>query len=60
MAGRPELASAYALMARETLRRTPGRGGEREIARILGISGDAEASEPEGSGKKSDRLPPKG
>ncbi len=60
MAGRPELASVYALLAVETLQRTPGRGGEREIARILGISGDAETSEPAGSGKKTDSLLPKG
>jgi predicted short-subunit dehydrogenase-like oxidoreductase (DUF2520 family) len=32
----PEHSALYALLASETLRRTPGRGHEEEIARILG------------------------
>jgi predicted short-subunit dehydrogenase-like oxidoreductase (DUF2520 family) len=60
LAGRPELASLYALLAGETLRRTPGRGREQEIAGILGISGEEGPPGLEGTGKKSDTVPPKG
>jgi predicted short-subunit dehydrogenase-like oxidoreductase (DUF2520 family) len=60
LAGRPELASLYALLAAETLRRTPGRGREREIAGILGIPEDSGPAESERTGGKSDTLPPKG
>jgi predicted short-subunit dehydrogenase-like oxidoreductase (DUF2520 family) len=35
LAAKPELASLYAALARETLRHTPGRGGESEILRML-------------------------
>lgn len=35
LAGRPDAARIYALLAAETLRRTPNRGLEREIAAIL-------------------------
>jgi predicted short-subunit dehydrogenase-like oxidoreductase (DUF2520 family) len=44
LAGQPELAGLYALLARETLRRTPGRGREREISALLG---------PENGGSRS-------
>jgi predicted short-subunit dehydrogenase-like oxidoreductase (DUF2520 family) len=60
MADRPELALAYTLLAAETLRRTPGRGREREIAGILGIPAVGEAPEPAGRGRKSEPPPPKG
>jgi predicted short-subunit dehydrogenase-like oxidoreductase (DUF2520 family) len=60
LADRPELASLYALLAGETLRRTPGRGREREIAGILGIPEESGPAESEGMGKKSHTLPPKG
>jgi predicted short-subunit dehydrogenase-like oxidoreductase (DUF2520 family) len=59
MADRPELAQAYAFLAAETLRRTAGRGREREIAGILGIPAVTEALEPAGRGRKLDTLPPK-
>ena len=58
--GRPELASLYALLAGETLRRTPGRGREREIAGILGISEESGPAELERTGRKSDTPPRKG
>jgi predicted short-subunit dehydrogenase-like oxidoreductase (DUF2520 family) len=60
LAGRPELAKIYGLLAAETLRRTPGRGEEREIARILGISAAHDSPGDTENGKKSDRSPPRG
>jgi len=60
LADRPELASLYALLAAETLRRTPGRGREQEISGILGIPGESGPAESEAGGKKSHTLPPKG
>lgn len=44
----PEQAALYEILARETLRRTPGRGREEEIARILAsdASGTREDSPP--------------
>jgi predicted short-subunit dehydrogenase-like oxidoreductase (DUF2520 family) len=60
LADRADLAVLYALLAKETLRRTPGRGSEQEIAEILGLSGDGGAAESERTGKKSDIRPPGG
>ena len=60
LADRPELASLYALLAAETLRRTPGRGREQEISGILGIPAESSPAESEASGEKSHTLPPKG
>ena len=60
LADRPELASLYALLAAETLRRTPGRGREQEISGILGIPGESGPAQSEASGEKSHTLPPKG
>ena len=48
LAGRPELFELYALLARETLRRTPGRGREDEISGILGISAVGDREGPGG------------
>ncbi len=59
LSGRPDLARLYEQLAAETLRRTPGRGREDEISRLLDPGKDV----PEGSGrfsaKKSDTLAPK-
>ena len=41
---RPDVALLYSLLADETLRRTPGRGAEREIARILAPRRDRPAT----------------
>ena len=60
LADRPDLLALYALLAAETLRRTPGRGREAEIAGILGITGASGPSQSEGTGKKSHTPPPKG
>ena len=60
LADRPELAAIYKLLAAETLRRTPGRGREREIAAILGIPAEGGPPGSEGSGKKVDTPPPRG
>jgi predicted short-subunit dehydrogenase-like oxidoreductase (DUF2520 family) len=60
LAGRSDLASVYALLAKEILRRTPGRGREREISAILGFSDEDWAPKPEGTGKKPDTRDPMG
>jgi predicted short-subunit dehydrogenase-like oxidoreductase (DUF2520 family) len=60
LAGRAELASLYAVLAKETLRRTPGRGREREISEILGLSANGGPSRSKGTGKKPDTPPPRG
>lgn len=60
LAGRAELASLYAVLAKETLRRTPGRGREREISEILGLSANGGPSQSKGTGKKPDTPPPRG
>lgn len=59
LSGRPELSALYALLARETLSRTPGRGRESEISGILGISAEDGREGTPGSGEKSHTLPPK-
>jgi predicted short-subunit dehydrogenase-like oxidoreductase (DUF2520 family) len=58
LSGRPELAAVYALLAGETLRRTPGRGREREISGILGISAEDGREGVAESGKNSHTVPP--
>jgi predicted short-subunit dehydrogenase-like oxidoreductase (DUF2520 family) len=60
IAGRSDLAYLYAILAKETLRRTPGRGSEREIAEILGLPDDAGPAESERTGEKPDTRPPRG
>lgn len=59
LSGRPELSALYALLAGETLSRTPGRGRESEISGILGISAEDRREGTAGSGKKSHTPPPK-
>lgn len=59
LAGRAELLALYALLAGETLARTPGRGREDEISAILGISSVDDNERAPGSEKKSDTLAPK-
>ena len=58
LSGRPELAAVYALLAGETLRRTPGRGRESEISGILGISAEEGREGAAESGKNSHTVPP--
>ena len=60
LADRPDLAALYAHLARETLRRTPGRGKEDEISAILGLAEGAGYPNPDGTGKKSDTRGPNG
>jgi predicted short-subunit dehydrogenase-like oxidoreductase (DUF2520 family) len=60
LADRPDLATLYALLARETLKRTPGRGREDEIAAILGLAEVVGSPNPAGTGKKSDTRGPNG
>jgi len=48
LAGRPEVLALYGLLARETLRRTPGRGNEQEIESLFG-GGPAEKPRRSGS-----------
>jgi len=59
LSGRPELSALYALLAAETLSRTPGRGRESEISGILGIPAEDGLAGTPGSGEKSHTLPPK-
>jgi predicted short-subunit dehydrogenase-like oxidoreductase (DUF2520 family) len=56
---RPGLARLYRQLALETLRRTPGRGREQEIARLLAVEEDPERF-ADLSGKKPDTPTPKG
>lgn len=60
LAGRPDLARLYALLAAETLRRTPGRGQESEISRLLGTGETDPEPGTRASDRKSDTLAPKG
>ncbi|HEY3172373.1 MAG TPA: DUF2520 domain-containing protein [Thermoanaerobaculia bacterium] len=57
---RPDLTALYALLAAETLRRTPGRGKEKEIAALLGFSVESGPSDPAEIGKKPDARRPNG
>jgi predicted short-subunit dehydrogenase-like oxidoreductase (DUF2520 family) len=56
----PDLVELYALLARETLRRTLDRGKEKEIAAILGFAEGVGTPDPAGTGKKSDTRSPNG
>lgn len=59
LACRPEIARLYGYLAHETLRRTPGRGSEDEISRLL-VMPATEPPEPAAdSDKKSDTPGPK-
>ena len=60
LADRPDLAALYALLARETLRRTPDRGKEGEIGAILGFAEGAGSPNSSERGKKSDTRGPNG
>jgi predicted short-subunit dehydrogenase-like oxidoreductase (DUF2520 family) len=60
LADRPDMAALYALLARETLRRTPERGKEQEIAAILCFAEGVESPNLAASGKKSDTNGPNG
>ena len=50
----PDLLELYALLAGETLRRTPGRGREEEIAGILAREGEPVGDSERESDKRSD------
>lgn len=55
LASRPDAARLYALLAAETLRRTPDRGREREIEAILaGLEGPPDLPPPETAKKPDD------
>ena len=58
LAPRPDLAALYALLARETLARTLGRGGEAEIGAIVGSAEGTGPPDSAGTGKKSDSRRP--
>ena len=58
LAPRPDLAALYALLARETLARTLGRGGEAEIGAIVGSAEGTGPPDSGGTGKKSDSRRP--
>src|SRR5439155_416402 len=60
LADRPDLAALYALLARETLARTFGRGRESEIGEIVGSAESAGPRDPAGTGKKLDSRGPRG
>jgi predicted short-subunit dehydrogenase-like oxidoreductase (DUF2520 family) len=54
LASWPELAAIYAILARETLRQTDGRGGENEIAAILSIESEDSPAGVGATAKQSD------
>jgi predicted short-subunit dehydrogenase-like oxidoreductase (DUF2520 family) len=56
----PEQAALYALLARETLRRTAGRGREEEIGRILAPDAESAREVPVSNGEESDNPRRKG
>jgi predicted short-subunit dehydrogenase-like oxidoreductase (DUF2520 family) len=59
LANRPEIARLYSYLAAETLRRTPGRGREDEIARLLGAPAADGGEAAADSDKKPDTPDPK-
>lgn len=59
LSGRPDLARLYEQLAEETLRRTPGRGREDEITRLLDPGEDIPEVSAHSSAKKLDTRTPK-
>jgi predicted short-subunit dehydrogenase-like oxidoreductase (DUF2520 family) len=60
LAGRPDVARLYAMLAEETLRRTRGRGAEREIARLLEGRRGRRARTAPGGARSPRKKPPEG
>jgi predicted short-subunit dehydrogenase-like oxidoreductase (DUF2520 family) len=60
LAGRPDVARLYAMLAEETLTRTRGRGAERELARMLAGPGGRGARKSRAGARPPEKKPPKG